>query len=324
MDGIWPFFLLAIGFVFLIKGADFFVDGASGIAKLLKIPSVVIGLTIVAFGTSAPELAVSVTSAIKGQNGIAIGNVIGSNIFNLLMVVGVAALIRPLTVEKNLVRRDFPFSILCTLVVLFMSVDFFLGDGEGNVLSRGEGLVLLCFFAVFMYSLVVQTKNSKVVQPESVVEEIKSIPWWKAGVLSVIGILGIVFGGEMVVRGASTIALSLGMSEMLIGVTIIAIGTSLPELVTSIVAARKGECDIAVGNVIGSNIFNLLLILGVSAVINPIVLPSHVFIDMLILLGMSIISFLFALNRKISRVEGGIFIVAYFGYLAYSILFQYL
>lgn len=323
-----PFFLLPIGFFLLIKGADIFIDGTSGIGKLLKIPPIIIGLTVVAFGTSAPELAVSITSAIKGQNEIAVGNVIGSNVFNLLMVLGISAIIRPLVVNKIIIKRDFPLSILCTAAALFMCADIFLDKGEYNFISRSEGLLLLSIFAIFLYSLFGQAKKDKelsITNPskESNSSKEKNPTWWKYIVLSILGVIGIIFGGNMVVKGASAVAISLGMSEMLVGVTIVAIGTSLPELVTSIVAARKGDSDIAVGNVIGSNIFNLLLILGVSAIINPMQLPKNIGIDLLILLIMTIVAFFFSINKKITRIEGAFFVLAYIGYFTYSILSQY-
>ncbi len=315
-----PYGLLIIGFVFLIKGADFFVDGASNIGKLIKIPSIIIGLTIVAFGTSAPELAVSVTSALKGNNGIAVGNVIGSNIFNLLMVLGVAALIRPIKVDKTILKRDFPFSILCTVVVLLMASDILLDKASGNIISRTEGFILLAFFILFMFSLAKEAKNQPIeIEPPASDQE-ETPRWWKSILLTAIGLAGIVLGGGWVVDGASAIALRLGMSEILVGVTIVAIGTSLPELVTSIVAARKGEDDIAIGNVIGSNIFNFLLILGASALINPMVLPNTIGVDLIGLLLMTLVAFLFSLNAKISRIEGLIFLLAYIGYFIYSIL----
>ncbi|MEG0580410.1 MAG: calcium/sodium antiporter, partial [Niameybacter sp.] len=259
------------------KGADYFVDGASSIAKTLKVPTLIIGLTIVAFGTSAPELAVSVTSAIQGQNAIAVGNVVGSNIFNLLMVVGIAAMICPLVVKKSILIKEFPFTLLAAVVLFIMALDVVLGSGASNTISRTDGIMLLVLFGIFMYYLVEVALTARA--NASAEDEIESMPLSKSMILSLVGIAGIVIGGKFVVDNASIIAKAWGMSESLVGLTIVAIGTSLPELVTSVVAAKKGESDIALGNVIGSSIFNIFLILGVSATINPIEMAGTIFID---------------------------------------------
>lgn len=316
MTGIWMYVFCILGFLFLIKGADLFVDGTSSIAKLLKIPSLIIGLTIVAFGTSAPELSVSITSAIKGQNGIALGNVVGSNIFNVLVVAGVAALLTPLRVQSNLIKKDLPFNLLASVALIVLSFDVFLNKTSDNVLSRSDGIILLLLFCVFMYYLITYAINSRDEE-----EAIKTLPVWKSILFTVIGLAGIIIGGDLVVDSASAIAISWGMSEAMVGLTIVAIGTSLPELVTSIVAGRKGECDIALGNVVGSNIFNILLILGVSSTINPIEITDPFFItDILVMLVVCVMAFFFALNKKISRLEGLIMVLSYVGYMTYIII----
>ncbi|MEG0318331.1 MAG: calcium/sodium antiporter, partial [Niameybacter sp.] len=290
---------------------------ASSIAKTLKVPALIIGLTIVAFGTSAPELAVSITSAMKGQNGIAVGNVVGSNIFNILMVIGVSAILCPLAVKKSILIKEFPFTILAGIALFIMAIDTVLGSGQVNMLSRTDGLMLLIFFGIFMYYLIEVALQARASGED---EEIEGMPLWKSIVFSIGGIAGIVWGGDVVVDSATNIALAWGMSETLVGLTIIAVGTSLPELVTSIVAARKGESDIALGNVIGSCIFNVFLILGVSAIINPIELSGAIFTDMFIMVVITFVTYIFSLSKRISRVEGGILVASYVAYMAYIIM----
>jgi len=318
------YIILLIGFVCLIKGADFFVEGASSIAASLRVPTLIIGLTIVAFGTSAPELAVSITSAIDGKNAIAVGNVIGSNIFNILMVVGFSAAILPLKVKKTILIKELPFTLLASVILLVMGLDFVLGDvgavsGLTGYIDRADGLLLLFFFGIFIYYLVeVALESRKNNEPE---EEIETMPMKKSILLSIGGVIAIVAGGNWVVDSATEIALAWGMSEGLVGLTIVAIGTSLPEFVTSIVAATKGQSDIALGNVIGSNIFNIFLILGVSTLINPIPVTGEVISDILIMILTVLATFAFAITqRKIVRWEGIVFVLCYFGYMAYIIM----
>lgn len=307
--------LLIIGFVGLIKGADFFVDGSSALARIFKVPGVIIGLTIVAMGTSAPELAVSTSAAIQGANEIALSNVVGSNIFNLLGVLGVCALICPIPIEKTIIKRDFPFSILITVglfivtgIRLFSGFDFLNTSMNENIgmISRPVGIVLLIIFVVYIGTLIVLAKRNKVTEDNG-----KDMPVWKCLLLIVVGLACIIIGGQLVVENAKGIAAALGMSETLIGLTVVAIGTSLPELVTSIVAARKGENGLAVGNVVGSNIFNILFILGVSATIHPIAVNYASVIDLLILVVVSVATFVFSLTKKISRIEGAVMILMY-------------
>ena len=242
------YLLLLVGFLFLIKGADTFVTGSSSIARKLKIPSLIIGLTIVAFGTSAPEAAVSITAAIQGQNDMAIANVVGSNIFNILAVVGIASIISPIKVQKSTIIKEFPFALLASVVLMILSYDTKFQGYDANLLTRADGLILLAIFAVFMYYLVEMAITSK----EDINEESseKEISIAKSVVMGILGFIGILIGGKLVVDSASDIAISLGMSENLVGLTIVSIGTSLPEFATSVIAAKKGESDIAIGKVV--------------------------------------------------------------------------
>ena len=314
---------LIIGFILLIKGADYFVEGASDIAVKARIPNLIIGLTIVAFGTSAPEAAVSITSALKGQNDIAIGNVIGSNMFNLLVVVGVAALIKPLQVQKSIIAKEFPFALLGTFVLLVLGHDVIFQGSAQNSISRGDGLILLVLFGIYMYYLIEMALNHR--NKESIEETNenvkKEIHIGKSILVGIGGLVGIIVGGEVVVNSAKEIALAWGMSEKLVGLTIVAVGTSLPELVTSVIAATKGKSDMALGNVIGSCIFNIFFILGISSCIYPIKVNSAVFVDMLILLGVSIITYIFTITRKqVSKIEGGLLVIGYAIYMAFIII----
>lgn len=308
------YILLILGFVLLVKCADIFVDGSSNLAKALKIPTLIIGLTIVAFGTSAPEAAVSITSSIKGQNDIAVGNVIGSNICNLLLVLGFSAFFNPLRAKKQIILKDFLFCILSYLVLFIMvSGPFIMGQNYG-VLSRSDGLILLCFLAVYLYSLILNTSRNDMKKVEEKKFSIKDL------IYIVVGIIGIILGGNLVVDSASNIASSFGISENLIALTIVAIGTSLPELVTSVVAARKNETDIAIGNVIGSNIFNIFFILGASSAISEIVIGFESFIDIIIMIATGIIVYLFTIkNSRIGNKKAIIMLLIYLSYIIYII-----
>ncbi|MHC1750004.1 MAG: calcium/sodium antiporter [Cellulosilyticaceae bacterium] len=313
------YLLIAIGFLLLIKGADFFVEGASSIAKMLRIPSLIIGLTIVAFGTSAPEAAVSITSALQGQNDIAIGNIVGSNIFNLLFVAGVAAFISPLKVKTSIIAKEFPFMILSSVVLLVLSQDVNFQGATSNSLTRADGIMLLVLFGIFMYYLIELALNAR--KNELSEEDVKVLSTSKSIMYSIGGIIGIVIGGKLVVDAASSIAITWGMSENLVGLTIVAVGTSLPELVTSIVAARKGQSDIALGNVIGSNIFNVFFILGISALIHPISVNGLVLVDMLFMLIVTVVAYVFAITKKkVNKVEGTILSVTYILYMIFIIM----
>lgn len=316
--------LLIVGFIGLIKGADFFVDGSSALARIFKVPGVVIGLTIVALGTSAPELAVSTAAAVQGANEIALSNVVGSNIFNLLCVLGVCALIRPIPVDKSIVKRDFPFSILITIglfiavgIRIFSGFDFFKTDLLENigVISRPLGIVMLIIFTAYIITLIVLAKRS-----ETSGDNGKNMPVWKCILLITVGLACIIIGGQLVVENAKAIAAFFGMSETLIGLTIVAVGTSLPELVTSVVAARKGENGLAVGNVVGSNIFNILFILGVSSTIHPIAVNYASVIDLFILIIVSVVTYVFSLTKKISRAEGAVMVLMYASTVIFAIV----
>ena len=310
--------LLIVGFVFLIKGADFFVEGASAVAKKLKVPSLIIGMTIVAMGTSLPELSVSVTASLAGSNQLAIGNVVGSNIFNLMVVLGSCALFSVLEVSEDTIKKDFPFSVACALALMVLGL---IGHEAGHV----DGIILLVAFIIFLVSMIRAAKKhrqSAAAEAEAEVEEeIVDLPTWLCIVYIIGGAVAIKYGGDWVVNSCTTLALTFGMSETLVGLTIVALGTSLPELVTSIVAARKNELDMAIGNVVGSNIFNILLILGTAAAISPVTYLTVNAIDTLILVGFSAIVWIFCLVKKnLSRFQGVIMLGLYAAYLAYIII----
>lgn len=313
------FIILIIGFFLLIKGADIFVDGASSIAKKIGIPSVIVGLTIVSLGTSAPELAVSLISSFNGNNGIAVGNILGSNLFNTLVVLGATAIVMPLLIKKVTIKRDYLITILATVVTCLLI--FGVSPKSENMLSRMDGIILLILCIVYVFILIRAAKKDGVKDEENTAN-IK-IP--KNILLSIIGVVGIIFGGNLVVNSATNIAYALGMSEKLVGLTIVAVGTSLPELVTSIVAALKGENDIALGNILGSNVFNLLLILGASSAINPIAVSGVMVIDFIILIIVTLfIGALIFFNKKeekkLTRLEGVVLVGIYVAYLVYIIM----
>lgn len=302
--------LLLVGFVFLIKGSDFFVDGASSIASLLKIPTIIVGLTIVALGTSAPEAAVSITSSLTGSNAMAVSNVIGSNLFNMLMVIGIAALISNLTMEKSVLEKDLPFLVGITVLwAIFIIV--------GWDITNIEGIILLVIMIAYIIILVINTRKSG--EANEVEKPKFSLP--KSIILILVGLAGIVLGGDLVVDSASAIAIALGMSETLVGLTIVAIGTSLPELVTSITAIKKGENQLVIGNVIGSNIFNILFVLGASSAISAIPLDSSMLIDVLFMLFVTILCFIFGKTQeKYDKKEGIILIALFIAYMIFAIL----
>ena len=317
--------LLLIAFAALVKGADIFVDGSSALARLFKIPSVIIGLTVVALGTSMPELAVSTSAAIAGANEIALSNVVGSNIFNLLVVLGLCAVIYPVPVENGILKRDFPISIFSTILVLLVSTASSLFNGnfltlpmnaDSGLVSRWLGIILLVLFVIYIVYLIFDAKAHPAEDNEK-----KSFPLWKCLLLIALGLILIIAGGKAVVYSAQNIARFFGMSETLIGLTIVAIGTSLPELVTSIVAARKGEVSLAVGNALGSNIFNLLFILGVSASINPVKVNVASIYDMGILIFISLMTWIFSTTKKqIVRAEGIVMILCYVASTIFAIV----
>lgn len=316
---------LVIGFVLLIKGADFFVEGSSSVAKRFHVPAIIIGLTVVAMGTSLPETAVSVTASITNNNELAVSNAVGSNIFNLMVVIGVCAFMAPIAVGKDTIRRDIPFSAVCALLLLGFGVCAF-GDTSGMVLGHLDGVLLLLLFAAYIFVLIRRTlkaqKAGEAVEVEGGSdEEIKLLPVPKSLLFIVGGAAAIAFGGDLTVDAASRIAVELGMSQTLIGLTIVSIGTSLPELVTSIVAARKNEIGMALGNAIGSNVFNILMVLGIASTISPIAFITENIIDIVILLVFTLIVWMFAATKQqLSRKEGFVMIVLYVAYAVYIIM----
>lgn len=316
--------LFLVGFPVLIKGADFLVDGASSIAKRLKVSDLVIGLTIVSFGTSAPELIVNLLASYRGATDLAISNVLGSNIANILLILGTAAMITPLKVKSNTVWKEIPFGLLAVILLFFMGNDIWVDAGLGastmDVLSRVDGMVLLSFFVVFLYYTFGLAKSGD----DDIEEDIELLPWNKSIFYVLLGMVGLALGGQWIVEGAVMIADKFGLPEAIVGVTIVAIGTSLPELATSVVAAMKKNADIAVGNVAGSNIFNVFWILGASASISP--LPYNamqsdrdalmaIFAALLLFLGLFV-----GKRHTIYRWEGALFLTAYFGYMIYLIV----
>lgn len=314
---------LVIGFVLLIKGADFFVEGSSSVAKRLHVPSIIIGLTIVAMGTSLPETAVSVSASIAGNNELAVSNVVGSNIFNLMVVIGVCAMIATVNVAKETIKRDIPFSLICAgLLLIFGIVGF--GDKSGMILGRLDGVIFLCAFAGYIFYMVKialkASKEGRKVEGGSE-EEIKLISVPLSILFIIGGAVAIAVGGDVTVDAASRIASDLGMSQTLIGLTIVSIGTSLPELVTSIVAARKNEVDMALGNAIGSNIFNILMVLGIASAISPITIITENIIDLCVLIAFTVCVWIFASSRrKVGRPEGFIMVLLYAIYAVYIII----
>ena len=311
--------LFIVGLALILSGANALTDGASSIAKRMKVSELVIGLTIVAFGTSAPELAVSAISAIKGNGDIALGNVVGSNLFNTLMIIGCTVLVRPLKVSRLLIKKEIPLCILASFVLILLCADATEGCVAGG-LSRTDGLVLLCFMAIFLSHTFSIAAGEEQNASES---GIKEMPLWRAILFSIGGLLFLIAGGESFVRGASGLARALGASESLIAVTIVAGGTSLPELATSVVAALKGRSEMAVGNVVGSNLFNIFLILGLSSIISPIKLAGIGAIDIgMVLLSSIVLWFVgvFYKERTITRVEGALMIALYVAYTLYLIL----
>ena len=308
--------LLIVGFVVLIKGADFFVDGASGIAGNLKVSKMLIGLTIVAFGTSAPEFAVSVKSLLSGNGDIVLGNVIGSNILNILLILGTSSLFHALNVKNNTVKKELPITMMITFSFAVLLSDSLFNGGGVNQFTRGDGLVLLLFFCVFIYYLISMARNKSDEDSSVTISIPKSI------LFTIVGLVGIVLGSNFVVDSASKIATIMGVSERLISLTIIALGTSLPELVTSVMATRKGEYDIAIGNVVGSNIFNIGMVIGVPVVLlGGIGVVNFSYIDLMVMILASILLFMFSFrDYKISKGEGFIFLVVFVVYYSYVLL----
>jgi cation:H+ antiporter len=312
------YILFVVGFVLLISGANLLVEGSASIAKKLNISSIVIGLTIVAFGTSAPELIVNIFASVQGNTEIAIGNILGSNIVNILLILGVSSIIYPLATKENTVWKEIPLSLLAAILLGVMVNDTLIDGGTFSGLTRIDGIVFIAFFIIFLY----YTFGISKVSGENTDLEIKEMSYMKSSLYIVGGLLGLVFGGKWIVDGAIKIAEGFNVSQSLIGLTVVAIGTSLPELATSAVAAYKKQSDIAIGNVVGSNIFNIFWILGLSAVINPLPFSKDSVIDIIMTIVASLILFLIMFIGKkhtVERWQGVIMILIYIGYVAYLI-----
>lgn len=313
--------LLIGGLLLILAGANALTDGAAAVARRFNISSLVIGLTIVAFGTSAPELTVSVVSALKGSPDMAIGNVVGSNIFNTLMIVGCTAAIVPIGMNKGTLSKEIPLCILASIVLFICANDVLINDAPTNIISQSDGLLLLCFFLIFLgYTFAIAHNGNGGGESEA---QIKEMPVWKSGIFIIGGLAGLIYGGQFFVDGASAIARSLGVSDSIIGLTLVAGGTSLPELATSVVAALKKNPEMAIGNVIGSNLFNIFFVLGCSATISPMNMQGITNLDLGVLIGSCVLLYLFGLfikKRTITRLEGIFMILCYIGYTTYLIM----
>ncbi len=308
--------LLVLGFVILIKGADLFVDGASGVAGNFKVSKMLIGLTIVSFGTSAPEFAVSVKSLISGNGDIVLGNVIGSNILNILLILGCCGLVHSLNVKNNTVKKELPITMLISTLFAVLLSDSIFDKGVTNSFTRGDGIALLLFFLVFIYYLITIARN-KVEKDDTEI-----LPMSKSVIFTLIGLAGIVLGSNFVVDSATFLAETLGVSERIISLTIIAFGTSLPELVTSVTATKKGEYDIAIGNVVGSNIFNIGMVIGLPVtILGGIGVISFSYIDLLVMIVSAVLLFMFSFNDyKITKKEGIMFLLVFIAYYSYVLI----
>lgn len=313
--------LLVAGLAMILLGANWLTDGGSGVAKRFGISELVIGLTIVAFGTSAPELVISVMSAIKGSAGLAIGNVVGSNIFNVLMIIGIVAMVRPIKVEHSIMTNEIPLVVLASVALLACGNGHLLDGDMTDMVTRVDGILLLLFFAIFMrytFSIAKAAPSHSEPEPRQETSQLEvPVPMWKACGMIVLGLAALVWGGDIFVDSASSLARAMGVSDAVIGLTIVAAGTSLPELATSVVAATKGRPGLAVGNVIGSCLFNIFFVLGLSAVIRPLPLGSIGNLDLLVMTGAALLFWLFGWiirHRTITRIEGIILVLLYIAY----------
>jgi cation:H+ antiporter len=316
------YILFVIGIILLIKGAGWLVNGASSFAKKLRVPTLVIGLTIVAFGTSMPELVVNIISAIKGTTEVAFGNIIGSNISNILLILGIMAIIYTLKVDRSTIWKEIPFAFLAVLVLFIVSNDFIIDKVSVFSLTRVDGLIMLCFFVIFLYYAFELARRNKA-QLETKNIEIKTHKGHLSFLMIGIGMIALFLGGKWTVEGAVYIAQQFGLSQFLISATIVAIGTSLPELVTSITAALKKEVGLAVGNIVGSNIFNIFWILGITSIIAPVTIPSFINVDIIFLIFVTFLLFIFMfIGRKheLQRWQGIFFVLLYIGYIAFLII----
>lgn len=317
------YLLLLVGIVLVLWGADKLTDGATALARRFHVSDMVIGLTVVAFGTSLPEFVTSFTAVLHHYEAISMGNIVGSNIFNTLLIVGASALTFPIWISRSSLSKDIPFALLASLVLFVLCKDTLFAGADKQVITMGDGLILLFFFAIFMYYTFSMARSSEEGE-EATAGSRKEYALWKVILYIVLGLAGLILGGNFFVESASELARTWGVSEHIIGLTIVAGGTSLPELATSIVAARKGISAIAIGNVIGSNIFNIFFVIGVCALVSPISAMSITDLDLLLLIGSIVLLWVFAFtNRKISRLEGASLILVYLFYLANSIFSFY-
>ncbi len=308
-------FFLLLSIVVIVKGSDMLVDGCVNLAKFLRVPTLVIGLTVVAIATGVPEIAISITSSIKGSNGLLLGNLLGSNMFNILFILGLIALIKPLLVKREIIIKNYLFALLSCFVLFVISYDVYFGDEAYNVITRSEGILLLCFAGIFLYSTILGVMDENRLKIEKGKFTAKDAVW------ILIGILMVAISAEVIVNTSINISKWFGISENLIGLTVIAVGTNLPELVTSVVAVRKGEIDMAIGNLVGTNIYNIFLILGIAATINPIAISPSSFMDIIILAITSIIVYIFIQHKKdISKMEGILMIGLYMVYIVYVVI----
>ena len=318
----WTFFLFVLGFIFLIKGADLMVDGSSSIAKRFGVSSLFIGLTIVAFGTSAPELIVGLLSAFKNQGDITLGGMIGSNISNTLLILGVAAIISPITIKKSTVHKEIPFSLLGAVALGILLNDNLFGQCCQNILTRADGLILILFFIIFIYYTfgISREEENLLDKAKRGDAGIKEHDLWPSIGMIVLGVVGLFLGGQWIVNGAVAIASAVGISQAFIGLTIVAVGTSLPELAASVVAAKRGQTNIAIGNVVGSNVFNILWITGASSLLKPISYNTVLNLDILILIAITVLLlFLIYIGKRnlLSKKEGTVLLCLYIAYIIF-------
>lgn len=322
IDIVW----LIVGLVLILTGANFLTDGASAVAKKFGLTDLVIGLTVVAFGTSAPELVISVMASADGNPELAVGNVIGSNIFNILAIIGITAMVRPIAIKKSVMTIEIPMVLLSSVIILILGSSVVLDHTQANIISRVEGLLLLIFFLLFMRYTFATARNTPDAgsDPQAAdTNKLKNIKMWQAIVFIIGGLAALIWGGNKFVQGASAIASGLGVSEAVIGLTIVAIGTSLPELATSIVAALKNEPGLAIGNVIGSNIFNIFMVLGTAAVVKPLPFGNINYVDLWVLTGASLMFMIFGWffkKRIITRAEGTIMAICYILYMSWLVI----
>ncbi|WP_100400029.1 calcium/sodium antiporter [Bacillus sp. FJAT-44742] len=315
------YLLLVLGFVLLVKGADYFVESTAAIAKLLRISPLLVGLTIVAFGTGAPEATVSIIAALEGSAGVTLGNVVGSNIINIALVVGVTAFLSPLKVTNATIKKEIPFAFLACIVLLVLMSDQYLENTAVNVITRGDGIIFLLFFAIFLYYVIEAARNNRSQMEKEITEQPDKRKWGRHILFSTGGLAAIIFGGYLVVESSTEIAIRFGMSETLVGLTIVAIGSSLPELVISVTAALKKESEIALGNIVGSSIFNILFVLGAASLIIPLPVETKIYFDVIVMLILTIVLFIFSRTEcKVGKLEGLLLVAAYIGYLVYIII----